>query len=571
MSAYTIESLIPDCVGRYITSDTGNVKLSDLINGRTYGKCWQSFTSWVGGQFENGTSSNLAPLGIIIRGDGSEKFLVEAAPDSRRQRPAAFRFLNSFLNRFNLRVKSGLGGVDESDYAALRMNLAALSKSAGVDGQTFRIALTHIFRRIGDVLSEQAQLVSIDFTIGQLVSDHDGQVDFVFNAAPPGKPAVPTEFMRAQKMYNMETQDKHATPRTAAISKDNTEASFRLKYPIKSTFTSTGIPNSGEHKQMSKEDGVTLPELDPTLLSPEVTQGLVSRADGLHNLSTLPRRLTSRPAAASLVTDPATNALPHTSVIFRRTLQGRAPLENVRVGLEAKQLSMETLTFDTPTNANVLPAALTRQPDPLRPMSPAGVKPAAVASPRGVRLSVAIPEKQPAVPKTLAFPPTLVSLPAPLPSKEGAAAPAAATRERDARPFPGMAAGYGERAAESLADAALKASSPRKERLKTEQKLKTDTAAAAAAASRAPLVSTALPPVLDAFARTRASPYSGQQSSQPLSGKIASFYTPEAGQWTFSIEDTTGLKETEFLDFLPEREVPTLSRLLARAHYVTLI
>jgi len=55
--AYTLETLIPDCVGRYITGDKGNVQLLELIDGRTYAKCWQALNYWTANQYEAGKST----------------------------------------------------------------------------------------------------------------------------------------------------------------------------------------------------------------------------------------------------------------------------------------------------------------------------------------------------------------------------------------------------------------------------------------------------------------------------------------------------------------------------------
>jgi hypothetical protein len=87
---YTLETLIPDCVGRYITGPSGSVQLSNLINGRTYAKCWQAFVYWVVNQYDLGNSTNLAPIGILTRNN----------PQAKSHNGCEFRFLTQFLQKF---------------------------------------------------------------------------------------------------------------------------------------------------------------------------------------------------------------------------------------------------------------------------------------------------------------------------------------------------------------------------------------------------------------------------------------------------------------------------------------
>lgn len=73
---YTLETLIPDCVGRYITGKGGAVQLASLINGRTYAKCWQALIYWLANQHDQGNSTSLSPLGVVVRGgQGQQSFL----------------------------------------------------------------------------------------------------------------------------------------------------------------------------------------------------------------------------------------------------------------------------------------------------------------------------------------------------------------------------------------------------------------------------------------------------------------------------------------------------------------
>ena len=393
--SYTLESLIPDCVGRYITSESGTVKLSDLISGRTYAKCWQAFVYWVTNQFEQGTSSNLSPLGLIIRGDGSDKFVnAVTATDYRRQRPATFRFLNSFLIRFNLEDKPCVGGVEEADFAALRMNLAALSKIAGVDGQTFRIALTHLFRRIGEVLGEQE--VAIDFKVGTLVSEANcNDIDFIFKERPHvvQKQTEATGFLRAKRQYQNElSSPRHNMAYSAAdagnhpnLNNLNSLRSPKFNASGRSTFIGSGNLPIRVPAELKDSPSGLLPGLESARLSTEVTsprppegmgrklQILNPGGGGGRNPSgpsvdklSMPHRprLTQRAGGIGPKDqEPSPSALPHTSVVFRRTLQGRSPLEHVRLDLETKAAQNDPLGFLS-LDPNPTPPSHTRPTHP---------------------------------------------------------------------------------------------------------------------------------------------------------------------------------------------------------------
>ena len=238
---YTLETLIPDCVGRYITNPGGAVQLASLINGRSYAKCWQALIYWLVNQYDLGHSTNLTPLGAIIRKGGD----------------TSFRFLRSFVEKFNLVCKSGDLLDSEDDSSAMRMNIASLSKLAGVPPQTFRLALSHLFRRLGEILQNKEQVL-IDFSLGSLVGDK-GEVDFVFHDSPSGEhkhatpdprllskgakagsPRISVETSRLRSKYQLQT-----SPTSAKSAKDfsalmNTPASEQ-KTPGNSV---AGLPNS---------------------------------------------------------------------------------------------------------------------------------------------------------------------------------------------------------------------------------------------------------------------------------------------------------------------------------------
>jgi hypothetical protein len=88
---HTIETLIGECVGRYITATNGAVQLANLINHRTYAKCWAALMTWsdifplvllswalirfrlplpiyrLDYQSRHGHSAALPPLGVVLR------------------------------------------------------------------------------------------------------------------------------------------------------------------------------------------------------------------------------------------------------------------------------------------------------------------------------------------------------------------------------------------------------------------------------------------------------------------------------------------------------------------------
>ena len=181
---YTLETLIPDCVGRYITNGSGSVQLASLINGRTYAKCWQALVYWIVSQYEMGNSTNCAPLGVIVRAPANSAASSSASVAGPNDAPkgASFRFFRSFLDKHGLKLRAGGAGGDpirEDDLSTIRMNLATLARLADVEPGTFRVALSHLFRRLGEVLQSKEQVL-IDFSVGSLIGDK-ATVDFLFH------------------------------------------------------------------------------------------------------------------------------------------------------------------------------------------------------------------------------------------------------------------------------------------------------------------------------------------------------------------------------------------------------
>mgnify|MGYP001076737985 CR=1 FL=1 len=195
-TAYTAESLIPDCVGRYITAPSGAVQLVHLINGKTYAACWQAFVYWIASQYKATNSCNLAPIGIISfarQASASADSGAAIKTPGRAGRAGAttgnnaasgalvptFRFYQAFLEQFSLQQADSDAPVLVShDVSAQRMNLLTLSKMAGCESLTFRTAMAHLCKRLGEVLAA-GETVHIDMGVGALTGA-DNVVQFSF-------------------------------------------------------------------------------------------------------------------------------------------------------------------------------------------------------------------------------------------------------------------------------------------------------------------------------------------------------------------------------------------------------
>jgi len=177
---YTLESLLPDCVGRYISSErnASSVHLAALINGRTYAKVWQALVYWIVTQYEAGNSTSIAPIGVIVRTPAVGESVEGSVKGAR------FHFFHAFLTEYGLSTRSGHDeALREDDVSCIRPNLSTLSRLANVDPSTFRLALSHIFRRLGEVLAEREQVL-IDCSVGSIVGDK-ACVDFLFHQNTP--------------------------------------------------------------------------------------------------------------------------------------------------------------------------------------------------------------------------------------------------------------------------------------------------------------------------------------------------------------------------------------------------
>ncbi len=94
-------------------------------------------------------------------------------------RVATFRFFKSFLDKYGVAVKRGRAYSDD-ETGCIRLNIPVMAKTAGLEPATFKVAFGHLFRRIGEILSKH-EPISIDFSVGTLLSDTDGAVEFVFH------------------------------------------------------------------------------------------------------------------------------------------------------------------------------------------------------------------------------------------------------------------------------------------------------------------------------------------------------------------------------------------------------
>ena len=170
---YTIETLVPECVGRYICEGNGgHLQLSALINQQCYADCWEAFTQWVILQFDQGHSLRLGPLGVV---------LVKKTKQGKRN-VAEFKFTRKYVSEYSLHMKSGGNSFFENECFAARVNTNVIARMVSLDEQVVKMALGHMFRRVGEVLQQKQQQVLLDMGVGCVVAQK-GEVDFVFHEA----------------------------------------------------------------------------------------------------------------------------------------------------------------------------------------------------------------------------------------------------------------------------------------------------------------------------------------------------------------------------------------------------
>jgi len=536
---YTLETLIPDCVGRYITSSSsGSVQLAALINGRTYAKVWQALVYWIVAQYELGHSTNLAPLGVIVRGNAAETggaakgrgaaaaaaaaAAASGAPGAPKA--ASFRFFQSFLDKHGLSVRPGAPApVREDDLSTIRMNLATLARLADVEPGTFRIALSHLFRRLGEVLQAKEQVL-IDFSVGSLVGDK-ATLEFLFHqeqqaqasgAAGAGEKAGAASSVADPRLLHKGGRWRGQGPAAGARALLADSRALRQRYPLEQP-SSAGAGASGPRVQRLQDEAGNDVFLDETGTQLEPSRGaqlwlqqqqaaLESGAEekeqgqgqGLAGFPTstndialgrLAAAATSHAGGHAASAAPV-DALPNSGTAgFTRKLQGKQPLRNVR-----KLLAGATLPENAALLAPAAPLALVHAPAP-----PAAERQGALKG-RSTRFALD-----------------------------------SASPERKAKNLTLLGSAADE---EDLHQHALLASAS-----------SGDDASAGLVAN--------LPPVLDSFARTQAATYSFSEgagssaSSQSTSGKIASFYTPEAA--AFAIVSGKIVHSPENVPFVLDR------------------
>jgi hypothetical protein len=128
---YTLDTILADCVGRYIAAPGGRVQLNNLINSRTYADCWGALLSWLTRQYHAGFSVSLAPLGVIVQPPQSQQQRPASAQQQLQQLGAAdgpaFAFLTPFVERFGVRPKQ-CACIYEDALPCTKMNVATLAK-----------------------------------------------------------------------------------------------------------------------------------------------------------------------------------------------------------------------------------------------------------------------------------------------------------------------------------------------------------------------------------------------------------------------------------------------------------
>ena len=493
---YTLETLIPDCVGRYITNASGNVQLASLINGRAYAKCWQALVYWIVSQYELGHSTNIAPLGVIVRANNTirssshSKYAQDSSADSDAgaHKPANFCFLKTFTDKYNLKLKKG-EAIREDDMSTIRMNLATLARLAGVEPGTFRIAISHLFRRLGEILSSKEQVL-IDFSIGSLIGDK-GQIEFLFHEQQEAKQlnekvqSDPRLLSKSGRWKKPNAAIGVAPSNSGGTIADN--RTLRSKYPLDRSI----------HEESKS--------LDPSDVSFSLGDSAVIHHTSQYNLGRL-----IEPSA--ILTEPIKNdTLPHSKGGFRRKLKGQSPLKNVRKGLIPSRQPAPPIAYTNPILSQTLIQHRSKYSidDSATPSESA--TPAHSASPRNTKKLVP-PVRLDAISASFSLSQSQDSL--------RQSSPSTASRPSSSQLYNhdnGIVSVDMDQTALIASDHLTSLSG---------QKRKLLTGA----------VQNNLPPVLDGFARTQASTYSDESFYHSASAKVACFYTPEACAWHIDTE-----------------------------------
>lgn len=522
-SMYTLETLVPDCVGRYITNDKGNVHLGSLINARTYSECWQAFTHWAVMQFDEGHSISLAPLGVVMRGVSGDSKAAESKSNTARNKSKSattvasepqFFFLKSYVDKHNLQLKHPEKQSDGMAHA-LPVNYFMLSKMVSIEATTLRTALSHMFERLGNVLADKKEQVLIDVGIGTLAADH-GVSDFIFH----------------------ETLDKHGNiiSRTQNVSTEDSSELDPSVPPMRQSAKWTGMRGRERGKGMAS---TILSQLSTSLSSPQEVKELRNRyplprspvaehnnkTDGSQRQPTPPHDQTATIGPATAVSG---KSFRHSG---RKLIEGTAaPLAST---MPLPQIQSKSKS-DAPSFAVTVTGAMAH-PNQLQPLSHKRLESFQVLQHGDLLLDH--PQKE-------------------LGHMMRAPTPLGAIRANLAQSSPRAYAVHSDHATPYSPKQALakQHQSHDAHRRKSETfsfdvssdgpksppplpSVSTSGPANASGPRRgSTLLSNHLPPALDAFARTQAATYDDDGVYQSVCAKVGNFYTPQAASVTINLK-----------------------------------
>jgi len=133
-------------------------------------------------QNEQRHSVSIAPIGYILidTPDRDRPSAGSATPDGSGVRSTSqFVFSKAFVDANRLTLKHP-DAVIAHAVSAIRPNMTSLARAASVDVEIAKMAFSHLFQRIGEVLATEKRQVLIDLGVGTLIMDRSG-VDFVFH------------------------------------------------------------------------------------------------------------------------------------------------------------------------------------------------------------------------------------------------------------------------------------------------------------------------------------------------------------------------------------------------------
>ncbi|KMS94063.1 hypothetical protein BVRB_025170, partial [Beta vulgaris subsp. vulgaris] len=160
------ESLVQDCVGRYITTGRGALRLTNLINSKSYAEAWTAVQRWAQRHFELGNSFIMSPIGVMNQTPGA---------------PPQFAFFQSFIDKFGLETNNVARDTDAS--TVVKMYTSALAKYApGLERERLKLAVQHLIQRLGEIIANRSQCL-IEFGFATLVAE-DRRVAMVLHVRP---------------------------------------------------------------------------------------------------------------------------------------------------------------------------------------------------------------------------------------------------------------------------------------------------------------------------------------------------------------------------------------------------